>query len=212
VAVQSDGSVLVIGSSGSPNYTEIVVVRFTSGGDVDPTFGTGGVVRLQPATGSEPETFGFGGTIAPDGNTLVVVGQMRQPVGGRGVVARIQLTTPTTTTTTLPDPCAPADSLADALCRLRGLGDLVTAMTPPGTLRDKLIGTASKAETRLQESATLEGRPRKKKLKKVLRLVARFEGTVRSRRGRKVYAAEQVATLTGEASEIGRIVRALREQ
>jgi uncharacterized delta-60 repeat protein len=205
VAVQSDGKAVVVGSSGTGDVTEMVVVRFTTEGAVDSTFGTAGVVRLQPAGGIEPETRGLGATIAPDGNTLLAVGQVRQAAGGRGVVARIQLTD------VLPDPCFPPHSVGDVVCRLVALRIYASAVTPESVpLRKKLVRSLVKSEKRVTVSANLARRRQRKKLGQALRLVRRFEKQVGSRGARKVHALDERTRMLGEAGDIELILIGLR--
>jgi uncharacterized delta-60 repeat protein len=208
-AVHTDGTILLVGSSGSANYTEMVVVRLTPNGDPDTSFGVGGVVRLQPATVSEPETFGFGATIAPDGNTLLATGQMRQAVGGRGVVARIMLATPTTTST-LPDSCAPSDSLAAALCQLEALNSAIAAGVPPGRLRDRLSGLVAKSSSFATASGQQTGRLRRKSLKRALSALNRLQRQLRTKKGRHTIAPETLSLLADDATQIATILTLLR--
>ena len=44
VAVQSDGKILVAGSTTNNSQTDVALVRYTSAGGLDPTFGSGGIV------------------------------------------------------------------------------------------------------------------------------------------------------------------------
>ena len=220
VAVQADGSVLVIGSSGSRDYTEIVVVRLTPRGDLDSTFGTGGVVRLQPATGSKPETFGFGGSIAPDGSTLVVVGQMRQLVGGRGVVARILLTSASTTTTTVVMSstttttlaCAAEATVVSVGCRLDGLAADVGAQVPAGKLRDKLLGQLASASALLQEAggATSKG-ARRRAFRRVVKALAGSRARLNTKRAKAIDASLRSA-LADRLTALERDAKTLRKQ
>jgi len=209
VAVQSDGSILLVGSSGSTTYTEMVVVRLTSNGDLDPSFGAGGIVRFQPSTVSEPETFGSGARIAPDGNTLIATGQMRQAAGGRGIVARIQLTV-TTTTTTLPDTCSPPGSLAAALCALQQLAAAVDAGAPAGRLQDRLAASIAKCTARATASGDQTGRARKKSLKRALTALRRFQGQLRTKKAQAAIAADTRTALADQAAQIATILTTLR--
>jgi len=205
VAVQADGRVVVIGSSGTGDFTEMVVVRFVPDGTLDATFGTDSVLRMQPAGGAKPETFGLGGTIAPDGNTLLAVGQVRQSAGGRGVVARIQLTE------LPPNPCSPPHSLGDAICRLVALRIYASAVTQkPHKLQRRLVHSLRRAEKRATKSAALKKRRRKKKLGQVLRLVRRFERKVQSPAARNVHTLDQRTRMLGEATDIELILVGLR--
>ena len=209
VAVQSDSKVLVIGGSGSSTYTEMVVVRLTPGGVADPSFGTGGVVRIQPAVGAEPETFGFGITIAPDGNTAIATGEMRQAMG-RGVVARILLTAPPTTTTTLPDPCGPAGSLTSALCALDQLSVAVTNGVPAGRLHDRLAGSIATSRASAEATAGQKGRARRKSFKRALAALKRLQAQLKTKKARRAVAEDARAALAGQASQVTATLTALR--
>ena len=205
VAVQADNRVVVVGSSGSGDFTEMVVVRFLPDGNVDPAFGVGGVVRIQSASGTKPETLGFGATIAPDGNTVLAVGQVKQPAGGRGVIARIQLTE------AAGDPCSPPHSLGDVICRIVALRVYAGAVTPQELkLRKRLVRSLMKSERKATASGALENRKRRRKLGQALRLVQRFEKQVDSRGARKVHAEDQRVRMLNEAEDIELILVGLR--
>jgi uncharacterized delta-60 repeat protein len=205
VAVQADGRIVVVGSSGTGDFTEMVVVRFMPDGAVDPAFGVAGVVRIQSASGTKPETLGLGATIAPDGNTVLAVGQVKQPAGGRGVVARIQLTEPAA------DPCSPPHSLGDAICRIVALRIYAGAVTPQQLkLRNRLVRALMKSEKKATLSGALEKKKRRRKLGQALRLVKRFEKQVSSPGALKVHAQDQRARMLTEAEDIELILVGLR--
>jgi hypothetical protein len=92
----------------------------------------------------------------PDLN--LATGQMRQAVGGRRIVARILLATPTT------ESCAPPDSLAAALCQLEALNGAIAAGVSPGRLRDRLSGLVAKSSSFATASGQQTGRLRRKSL------------------------------------------------
>jgi hypothetical protein len=213
LAVQDDGSALIVGLSGSPTYTEMVVVRFTPDGAPDPAFGTGGVVRFQPSTIAEPETFGFGISVAPDGNTAVAVGQMRQAVNGRGVVARILLKEPaaSTTTTTLPDPCAPPGSLTNALCGFDALTASLGVNVPPGSLRDRFVGLVGKGRAAAQATEGQSGKARRKSFKRALGALKKLQKQLKSKRARRAIAEAPRSDMATQASQIAAVLSALRD-
>lgn len=211
IAVQSDGSVLAIGGSGSERYTEIAVLRLTPDGDPDPSFGTGGIVRIQPAMGAEPETFGFGITIAPDGHAALALGQMRAMANGRGVVAKILLTDPPTTTTTIPDPCAPVGSLTNALCALDQLSAAVTANVPPSRLHDRLVGFVGKSRTAAAATTALTGKPRRKSFKRALVALKKVQLQLKSKKARRAIPEDARAALATQALQITATLTALRD-
>ncbi len=68
-ALQSDGKIVVAGTSGPEGDSQITVVRYTTDGDLDSTFGSNGVVT----TAVFPTTHNWGGDLAiqPDGKILV---------------------------------------------------------------------------------------------------------------------------------------------
>ena len=70
IAVQPDGRIVVTGSSfpATDTKSQLIVARFTAGGDLDPSFGTGGVFTLD-ATGGYDE--GEALSVLPDGKVLV---------------------------------------------------------------------------------------------------------------------------------------------
>jgi uncharacterized delta-60 repeat protein len=52
VAVQTDGKIVVAGSTGENNMPDVVVMRFTSDGKLDETFGTKGITVAKLGSGS----------------------------------------------------------------------------------------------------------------------------------------------------------------
>ncbi|WCB93473.1 hypothetical protein DSM104299_02186 [Baekduia alba] len=91
VLVQPDGKVLLVGSaSNTLSEAEGIVLRVRTDGTLDPTFGSGGVVRLQLAhTGGTSQTTRLSGA-AIVGGRLVVAGGTRD-TATNGFVARILL-------------------------------------------------------------------------------------------------------------------------
>mgnify|MGYP003691546221 FL=1 len=71
VAVQSDGKVVVAGYALVGGNYDVAVVRYTSSGALDSTFGTGGIVTVD--VGSKTNK-GYGVAIQSDGK-IVVVGE-----------------------------------------------------------------------------------------------------------------------------------------
>jgi uncharacterized delta-60 repeat protein len=69
MALQADGKIVVAGISGDYGDTEITVVRYTANGELDPAFGSGGIVK----TAVVPDTHNWGNDVAiqPDGKILV---------------------------------------------------------------------------------------------------------------------------------------------
>jgi uncharacterized delta-60 repeat protein len=208
VAVQPDGRVLLVGTSGAPGYSEIVVIRLTTSGVVDPEFGNGGIVRLQPAL-TDPLTYGSAGMITPDGTALVIAGNTSE--GNRGVVGRILLASPTTTTTTTTLPGCGADpSLATALCRANELRASVDAVAPSGKLRGRLLAALDQAIDRATTSGTLSEGRRKKLLKRALRALGRFQKQLRARKARQALPADVTAAWTSQAASVADVLEAVR--
>lgn len=94
IAVQSDGKIVVGGTSdedGDANYT---VVRYTAGGAPDNTYGSGGIATYDMATfgtaGSKDH--GHGMALQTDGKVLVT-GFSAPAAGGNGNVVTMRLTT-----------------------------------------------------------------------------------------------------------------------
>lgn len=67
-AFQGDGKILIAGTSGNGNDADFALARYTAGGVLDSTFGTGGRVTTAVASGSEE---GFGLAVQGDGKIIV---------------------------------------------------------------------------------------------------------------------------------------------
>jgi uncharacterized delta-60 repeat protein len=67
VVIQPDGAIVVVGLSGELDY-DAVVLRYESDGDLDATFGTGGIAEL-PFPSLTAQAFGV--VLQPDGKILV---------------------------------------------------------------------------------------------------------------------------------------------
>ncbi len=70
IAIQPDGRIVVAGSAFPATNTksELVVARFTAGGQLDPTFGSGGIFRLDATAGYDE---GRALSLLPDGRIVV---------------------------------------------------------------------------------------------------------------------------------------------
>ena len=207
VAVQADGRVLLAGTSGTSGYTETVVVRLTAAGVLDPSFGAGGVVRIQAPAAAQPQTFVWGAALAPDGNSLLLAGA--EGSTNRGVVGRILLTEPTTTTT-LPPGCSTEPSLASALCRLGELSASVDALVPAGRLHDRLRASIERSTARAAASAGLSGGARRKSLKKAMAALTRFGNQLGSKKARRTLSPDTTGALGDQASQVATILAAVR--
>jgi uncharacterized delta-60 repeat protein len=72
VAVQPDGKVVTVGYLGS-QYSGLVVTRYTGAGGLDPSFGSGGVLR--PSPGSDPTYYSIqGGAMTIPGPGAILLG------------------------------------------------------------------------------------------------------------------------------------------
>lgn len=70
--IQPDGKIVLIGSSSEMDgTTPLAIARYTTEGNLDPTFGTGGIVKKQFGTGATANTQGIGGVFTPSGKLLV---------------------------------------------------------------------------------------------------------------------------------------------
>jgi uncharacterized delta-60 repeat protein len=81
VAIQADGSIVVAGSSWTEAaFDGIAVVRFTPGGQVDGSFGDGGVATVEFTAGTDGGGDGVGGVAIQRNGRIVVAGD----AGGAG--------------------------------------------------------------------------------------------------------------------------------
>jgi len=72
IAIQPDGSIVAVGWAPTPTSpSDVAVVRYTSAGVLDTTFGTGGIVRTAPGIALD---FAFGVALQPDGRIVVAAG------------------------------------------------------------------------------------------------------------------------------------------
>jgi uncharacterized delta-60 repeat protein len=195
VAVQPDGKPVAVGNveGALAAMPRAVVVRFDVGGNLDPSFGSNGVVLLS----YHPETFAGRVTMSPDGQSAIVTG-VTYPEGqrGHGFVTRILLA-PLTTTTTLPGSsgCAAAPSLDGARCRLANLGTAIVAV-PPGKLATRLAALVTQADGRLAKAATANGRALRKRLRKARQPLRALARQLRSPAAQNRIGPEQRADLT----------------
>ena len=80
LVLQPDGAVVVAGSTGAgidPNDLDVALVRYTAAGDLDPSFGAGGIVR----TFGPFEDAAHAIALAADGG-LIVAGTVSQSATG----------------------------------------------------------------------------------------------------------------------------------
>lgn len=93
IALQKDGKILVGGTSnkdGDANYT---VVRYTSGGVLDPSYGVGGIATYDLATFGSAGSYDLGHGMAIQSDDKVILTGFSAPGGGgNGNVVTIRLT------------------------------------------------------------------------------------------------------------------------
>jgi uncharacterized delta-60 repeat protein len=159
IAVQPDGRILVIGTSSDDGGSQIVVLRLDANGNLDPTFGSGGLVRESLGTAS----FSGRALIDADARTVTVTGGAKIESVQHGLVTR-RLLEPTT----LPGGCAPSPSLGGAQCRLALLMSGVDASLSDGKLRRRLDRGITRGSHRLAAAEGIAGRALRRKLKKAL--------------------------------------------
>jgi uncharacterized delta-60 repeat protein len=71
VAVQTDGKVVVAGSSSGIDTSSLLIARYTADGKPDTTFGHKGLVTLTPSLGAEPFDSASALALLPNGKILV---------------------------------------------------------------------------------------------------------------------------------------------
>jgi hypothetical protein len=104
-------------------------------------------------------------TLSPDGASVVVTGASVPGSITNGLVARILLAAPTTTTT-LPAGCTAAPSVAGAGCRIARIADEVAAAVPAGKVQRRLLRVLRGAGERIQAAEPLDGRALRRALRK----------------------------------------------
>jgi uncharacterized delta-60 repeat protein len=206
--VQADGKVVVLAASRiGQGIFEAVLLRLDVDGDLDPSFGANGIVRLLYGD----DTFPGRAEFSPDAQSVVVTGSATIESESNGFVSRILLVpfTPTTTTTTLPGGCAPPPLLAGARCRLAALGATIDAATAPGKLETKLARTLTRADGRLASAESLAGKALRKKLKKARTPVRRLGKQLGSKAAQRAIGADQRTALVAEAAALAEELRVL---
>ena len=205
LVVQPDGRPVVVGVVTGAMFAapKGVVARFDVSGNLDPTFGSNGVVLL----GYNPQTSASGVALSPDAQSVIVTGST-YPEGqpAHGFVTRLLLA-PVTTTTTLPGTgCAAAPSLPGALCRVAALAAALDAAAPAGKLEKKLLRCTSGAEGQLSAAGSATGTAQRRKLKKALRQLLKLAQRLGSKAATRDIAAETRTILAADtdalASEI----------
>lgn len=208
VVVQPDGKVLLLGSSRADdnNNYELVLLRLQPEGDLDGSFGGTGVVRIRIGSTSAARA-----RLSPDAASVIVTGGSVPSSMSNGLVARILLAAPTTSTT-LPPQCMPAPSVAGAGCRIAGIVDEVAAVVPAGKLQRRLLRVLRGAGDRIAAAEPLHGRPFRRALRKAaagMRRAGRLLGSKAATRA--IDGAERAAlapTMTAVTSELEALVGA----
>jgi hypothetical protein len=186
----------------------MVVLRLDTSGNLDPSFGTNGIIR--PPFGSRDGA--LAAVLSPDAKSVVVTGTSVDGSITRGAVARVLLeplsTTTTSTTTTLPG-CAAGPSLDGARCRAGTLAAAVDGATPPGKLEKKLLRCTTGADAQLSAAASASGRARRRKLKKALKQLRKLGERLGSRAAARDIAAETRAVLVADTGALATEVESL---
>ena len=199
--------ILLIGTASDTQTSDaLVVVRMLSDGTLDPSFGSGGVLR--PAIGSGMNTLGGGAALTSDGKLIVAGSLGRSPY--RGFVSRILLSTPVSPPP--PAGCSAAITFDAIVCRIDVLGATVDAQVAAGSVHDRLATRLAIARARTLDASTAPaGRARKKAVKKPLRSLAAMTHVLGSKAGRKLGAALR-ADLKSSVRAVQGDLRALATQ
>jgi uncharacterized delta-60 repeat protein len=210
VMVDADGRVLLLGTARDTlDVHRPVLVRLLADGSLDGSFGTGGVLQLQGALGSEA---GVGGAALTSDGKLVVVGSIGSNLPVVGFVARILLSTPPTPPPPPPPPptgCSTAVTFDAILCRIDVLRTTVDARVAAGRVHDRLAALLATARAKTVDASTAAaGRARKKAVKKAVRSFAAAKRVLQSKAGRKLDGAlrdELKAAVRGLQDELKRV-------
>jgi hypothetical protein len=196
IVVQPDGRVLVVGtSSDTVGVVETAILRLDVHGDLDPMFGSGGIVRLTGAATAAAITL--------DGTAITVAGAAsRRPVVSPGFVARVLLTT----RCDLPSP-----SLAGARCRVSLLEETVMSSAPAGKLKRRLTVVLGRITTLLDRASNTSGHVFRRKLRKARVSARKVRHLLNSTAAMRSIPAEVRASLVAEAGPIPREIHALIE-
>jgi uncharacterized delta-60 repeat protein len=206
VLVQPDGRILVVSANNGPDTS--IVLRLDTSGDLDPSFGTNGIVHLQFGS----QTFVGGAVLSPDAQSVVIVGSTEIDSISQGFIAKMLLVpfTPTTTTTTLPGGgCASAPSLPGARCRIGGLVASIDGLLPSGKLRTRLDRTLGRSDSALAAAESASGKSLRRKLKRGLAQMRRLGRQLGSKAAQRAIGTDartafvgQVESLVGELSTL----------
>jgi uncharacterized delta-60 repeat protein len=191
VLVQADGKVVLVASSANTTTSECVVVRLETNGDLDPTFGAGGIMRLPVGASS----FARKAALCADGRSLVVVGASTDDDVTRGLVARVLLVD------TAPA-CDAAPSITGARCRIAAIRDAVAAQVPAGKVSTRLTRALARGDARLGATDGLAGRPLRRKLRQALARVRQVRRLFASKAAGRVINDDQRAALRSQTDAL----------
>jgi uncharacterized delta-60 repeat protein len=124
VALQSDGRIVVVGSTGVVHESDIAVIRYDANGVPDPSFNGGGVQFTDIAGGSD---FGNGVAIQGD-DKIVVIGFTETTITEVPLIAVVRYKTDGTL-----DPTFAGDGMRTIKMGLYGYGDAI-AIQPNGKI------------------------------------------------------------------------------
>ena len=200
-----------LGATGGFLEPELLVVRLLTDGQVDPTFGTGGVARHRFTTTAGGGTSGAGLLIAADAQTCLVAGDDGTTQSNKGLVARVLLAPPmaTTTTTLPPGSCSTSTPTSALLCRLDVLRADVEGALPSGTLATRLVKPLATARERLNASETATGKRRRTAIRKARAALVRFRHLLGPRGAVRAIGADVRRQLSGDAKDIAAQASAL---
>jgi uncharacterized delta-60 repeat protein len=206
IAVQADGRILLVGTSrvNDANDREVVVLRLETDGDLDPTFGDGGVARFRVGT-----MFAASAAISPDGQSLVFVGSSFTGSIDSGVVGRVLLADLPTTSTTLPGGCGAVGSIPGARCRVARIAGEAASVIPSSKIKQRVLRAVGRAGDRLQAAETLTGRALRRALQRALAGLRGVSRLLVSKAAERAVSGEQRAALVADAIVVTSEIQAL---
>lgn len=208
MVVQPDGKLVVVGDAEgmSGEMPHVVVLRLDVDGDLDPTFGDNGLVRLQYGTRtSATRAYASSAT-----SSVVVLGNVYQGDDRFGFATRLLLQERATTTTTLPGGgCAPAPSLDGARCRVAALGSAIAGAVPAGKLADGLGSLVTRAGDRLDAAGGTSGKALRRKIKRARTPLRALGRRLASKAAERAIGDELRADLTAQTQALVSELQAL---
>jgi uncharacterized delta-60 repeat protein len=203
VLVQPDGKVVVVGNVSSAvggADRKIVVLRLDTRGDLDPSFGQGGLAFVQHGSRSAAG----GAALSADARAVLIGGSTTGDGEVHTLTARVLLEPlPTTTTsTTLPGGCAAGPSLAGARCRVALLAGALQGAAPSAKLAGRLGRTLDGAANRLASAEGSSGRTLRKRLRKARARLQLLRTQLDGQAAVRGIAADQRAALAAETDAL----------